>query len=284
MKTRKEALNETSSRLITGARALDEALELLKLRTAFLKKAEVSKEKGLRKAPEGTLKVSRSNNRIQYYHRTDPHDKNGRFIQSKELKLAYRLAQKAEDQKELVVLRNEIAYIGRFLENYPRRAEDVYEALTPERRLLVLPLEESDEEFIKNWQSQEFIPHPIPPENDGLVTENGETVRSRAELTIANMLKLMKIPYFYEKPLYLEGAGTVYPDMTALCVRDRVEKYIEYFGMMHIPEYSAKAVKKINDYEKNGIYLGERLIAIFEAEGEPLNTRHVRALLQRHFL
>ena len=132
--------------------------------------------------------------------------------------------------------------------------------------------------------AQDFVPHPVPPTDDSLLTENGETVRSRAELILVNMVLHMQIPYFYEKPLYLEGERTVYPDLTARCVRERREKYIEYFGMMSDPEYAAKAVRRINCYENSGYYLGKRLIAIFEAEGTPLSTRHMRDLLQRHFL
>ena len=270
--------------VISRNRTLASAMELLKQRRAFLLKAIELKEKQLKRAPEGTLRISNSNGREQYYHRIDSKDKCGNYIPQRKIKLVHGLAQKTEDKKELPLLKRELAFIDEFFKKYPMPAESVYEGLSEERKKLVLPLEESNDEFVKRWLAQEFVPHPVPPMDNSLVTENGDVVRSRAELILINDAIQMGIPNFYEKPLYLAGEGTVYPDMTGLCVRERVEKYVEYFGMMHDPEYAARAVHKINCYEKNGIYLGERLIAIFEAEGEPLNTRHVKDLLRKHFL
>ena len=269
--------------LILSSRKVDEALYLLIQRKEYLEKAAALKEKQLKKIPEGTLRISRSENRVQYYQITEPEDRRGIYIPQSNMKLVHQLAQKTEDQKELAAIKKELAHINRFISKYPGRAESVYEALSEERKKLVLPLEEPFDEFVKRWLAQEFVPHPVPPEDDGPVTDRGDTVRSRAELIIINMAIQMGIPNQYEKPLYLEGEGTVYPDMTGLSI-DRVEKYVEYFGGMNDPEYAARAVHKINSYERNGIYLGERLIAIFEAEGEPLDTRHLRDLLQKHFL
>ncbi len=269
--------------LTLSSRKVDEALHLLSQRKEYLQKAAFLKEKQLKKIPEGTLRISRSENRVQYYQITEPGDRLGVYIPQSNMKLVHQLAQKTEDQKELGAIKKELAHINRFISKYPRRAESVYEALSEERKKLVLPLEEPFEEFVKRWLAQEFVPHPVPPGDESLVTERGDAVRSRAELILINAAIRMGIPNFYEKPLYLEGEGTVYPDMTGLSI-DCVEKYVEYFGGMNDPEYAARTVHKINSYERNGIYLGERLIAIFEAEGEPLNTRHVKDLLQKHFL
>lgn len=268
---------------LSGSVAYTQLISFAEARREYL--TEVIKKCGdrLKNAPQGQLRLSTQRGKPTHYWRKDENDKQGIYIPRSSMDLARRLAQKTADEHTRRVAEKELAHINRFISKYPRRAESVYEALSEDRKKLVLPLEEPFEEFVKRWLAQEFVPHPVPPEDDGLVTDRGDTVRSRAELIIINMAIQMGIPNHYEKPLYLEGEGTVYPDMTGLSI-DRVEKYVEYFGGMNDPEYAARAVHKINSYERNGIYLGERLIAIFEAEGEPLNTRHVKDLLQKHFL
>lgn len=273
-----------SGRGSDGHLSYEGLIRCAEVRKQFLEDVIKKCENELSYAPDGELRVSSKRKKPTYYWRKNDSDKQGTYLSASSMELAEKLAQKSADKRTLQVSEKELKYVTRFLDNYPPHAESVYAGLSETRKKLVLPLEEPDEEFAKSWQVEEYVTNPIPPMDDGLVTERGEIVRSRAELIIANMLNQMKIPYHYEKPLYLEGEGTVYPDMTALNIRERQEKYIEYFGMMHDPDYAAKAVRKIRNYEKSGYYLGDRLIAIFEAGGEPLDTRYVRDLLRKHFL
>lgn len=53
---------------------------------------------------------------------------------------------------------------------------------------------------------------------------------------------------------------------------------------MDDPLYARKAVRKIELYEENEIYPGERLILTFETEKEVLNTRTVQQLVSRYLL
>ena len=45
-----------------------------------------------------------------------------------------------------------------------------------------------------------------------ILTEKGESVKSKSEKIIADKLNMMNIPYCYEVPLYLKGYGYVKPD------------------------------------------------------------------------
>ena len=45
--------------------------------------------------------------------------------------------------------------------------------------------------------------------------------------------------------------------------------------------YARSAIKKIEAYEKNGIYLGERLIITFETSESVLNTNTIENIVQR---
>lgn len=42
--------------------------------------------------------------------------------------------------------------------------------------------------------------------------------------------------------------------------------------MMDNPDYSEKAMIKIDTYERNGLFLGERLLISYETLKRPLNT------------
>ena len=58
-----------------------------------------------------------------------------------------------------------------------------------------------------------------------------------------------------------------------MCIRDRDE-----------PVYAQNAVRKIQAYEENDIYPGERLILTFETEKIVLDTRMIESLVYRYLL
>lgn len=74
----------------------------------------------------------------------------------------------------------------------------------------------------------------------------------------------------------------MYPDFTFLSPRTGQEIYWEHEGMMDKPEYARSAVRKIEQYMKNGIYPGERLILTFETEQSLLNQKILESLVERY--
>ena len=58
--------------------------------------------------------------------------------------------------------------------------------------------------------------------------------------------------------------GTVYPDFTFLSKKTGEEIYWEHNGMVDNPVYARNMVRKIECYENNGIFPGERLILTYE--------------------
>lgn len=118
-----------------------------------------------------------------------------------------------------------------------------------------------------------------------IITEKGERVRSKSEKILADYFYRNNIIiYKYEKPLFLKGYGTVYPDFTFLSRKTGEEIYWEHEGMMDKSDYAKTAVKKLESYQKNGIYLGERLIATFETEQTLLNSQIIEQLAQKYLL
>ena len=106
-------------------------------------------------------------------------------------------------------------------------------------------------------------------------------LRHGIEKILADYFYHKGIPYQYEKPLLLQGFGVVYPDFTFLSPRTRREIYWEHDGKMDDPAYAKSAVRKIDTYQKNGIYPGENLILTFETSDIPLNTRTIQEMVRR---
>lgn len=117
-----------------------------------------------------------------------------------------------------------------------------------------------------------------------LFTERGEKVRSKSEKILADKLYSMGIPYRYEYPLKLGRYGTVYPDFTLLNVKTRKEYLLEHFGMMDNPEYCQKALLKIEEYARCGIYPGKNLLCTFETSRKSPNMTIIEQMLDKFLL
>lgn len=72
---------------------------LIEERIQCLEQMVVQKEKELRKAPSGILKINKHGNGWQYYMRENEKDKNGKYIKKTNEKLIKSLAQKVYDEK-----------------------------------------------------------------------------------------------------------------------------------------------------------------------------------------
>ena len=90
------------------------------------------------------------------------------------------------------------------------------------------------------------------------------------------------ICYKYEKPLRLRGVGIVYPDFTFLSPTTGGEIYWEHDGRMDDPIYARSAIKKLQAYEENGIYIGEKLIATFETSESIISTKIIENKVEKY--
>ena len=92
------------------------------------------------------------------------------------------------------------------------------------------------------------------------------------------------IRYKYECPLYLNNFGYVYPDFTFFSPKTMEEIYWEHEGMMDNVEYAQAAVKKIDLYEQNNIFPGERLILTFETSATVINSKLLKMMTEKYLL
>ncbi len=241
------------------------------------------KEHALQGVPKGTLRISCSQGRTQFYHRKEKEDRRGTYITEKEHNLIKRLAQKEYDQKVLRTVKEELRVVERCMAGYQvTEPEFIYEQMHKERKKLITPIRVSDEEYLKQWEAVEYLGKEFAENAPEYYTAKNERVRSKSEWMIANMLKDEGIPYRYEYPIKLKGLGQVHPDFMVLNTRNRKEYYWEHFGMMDDMEYLERALYKISMYEQNDIYVGEGLIVTYETVAHPLNPKEVISKIQRY--
>ena len=245
----------------------------------------IKAEQSLKTAPEGILRVSKSGNSEQYYRRMDEKDKNGKYIKKKNAELIHGLAQKDYDEDVLKMAKVQKERIDRFLKQYKSDCvKNVYDNLAQERQRLIEPYILPDEQYVRLWENRKYSGKEFFADVPEIYTEKGERVRSKSEKILADKFRLMNIPYLYECPLYLKGYGIVYPDFTLLNKRTRKEYYLEHFGRMDDAEYSEKVVRKIETYQKNGIYPGEKLLMTYETGKSSMNMKLVEQMVRKYLL
>ena len=147
---------------------------------------------------------------------------------------------------------------------------------------LIHPIEPTWEDQLAEWMKEDYKKKEFQENSTVIITERGERVRSKSEKILADYFYQKNIPYKYEAPLYLVGAGIIYPDFTFLSSKTRQEIYWEHEGMMDDEIYARNVIRKIHTYEKNGIYPGERLILTFETKAVALDTQIVKELVCKY--
>lgn len=91
-------------------------------------------------------------------------------------------------------------------------------------------------------------------------TVNGDKVRSKSEVIIANLLADNSIDYEYEQKLEYDNGRWIEPDFT-IKKEDGTELYWEHLGMLGVESYDNRWLEKQDIYEK---YFPDRLLVTYE--------------------
>ncbi len=257
--------------------------ESVNKRIDYLQQIVKEKRQSLAKAPEGMVRGNRHGAGWQYYYRKNSNEKNGIYIKKKNLSFARALGQKEYDNKILQGVEKELKLLNQLAAVYEQGTiEEIYQQLPPSHRQIVRPIEIPIEEYVEQWQDISFQTKAFSEDAPLFYTNKGERVRSKSEMLIANLLAYHNIPYHYEKPLYLKGYGTVYPDFTLLDVRKRKEVYWEHMGMLDDRDYREKALDKLATYFLNSFMPGDQLILSFETGRQPLNMKVIEKIVEQY--
>ena len=242
---------------------------------------QVARER-LKDAPEGKLRITKSHGHSQYYHCVGE-EKGGTYIAKGNDELIRKLAQKTYDEKVLRLSEKRLAQIKKLTATYEEdEISKIYLGENEIRRKLIIPIEQTWEQMLSEWKAKTYEGKEFQEGMPVIMTEKGERVRSKSEKILADYFYHRGIEYKYECPLYLKGVGTIYPDFTILSKKTGQEIYWEHNGMVDTPAYARKMVRKINAYERNGIFPGERLILTYETEQTVLDMEKIEQRIQRY--
>lgn len=269
-----------------------DVLPLLQEKAKMLADLIYAKERDLKKAPVGRLRIAKRGGQEQCFHVTRGTPQCGKYIPVDNQRLARSLAQKDYDQKILPELKRMLSLLDGSIEFFRTdKLDKVCEIMRPGRRKLVVPVHMSDEEFVKSWLSVPYAGKEFDEGTPEILTARGERVRSKSEAIIADTLYRLSIPYKYECPkrfsdFRVKGKRTfmMFPDFTCLNVRMRREFVWEHFGLMGNSEYSAQVAWKIACYEANGFFLGRNVIASMESDEVPLDAQKVERIARYYLL
>ena len=251
----------------------------------ILKTIAQKASKALKDAPDGAIVFCHKNGSIQYYHRlkSNRDSTHGTYIRKKNRAFAEKLAQAEYNRAVLKTAESQIKLLSGFVDHYiPDPIQKVYLNMPPEKQTLIKPYVPTNEQYAQQWVSQKYSGLQFNQDAAVFLTESGEKVRSKSEKMIADKLALLGIPYRYECPLKLNNT-TVYPDFTLLNVKTRKVVYYEHFGMMDDPVYCNRAIKKMHDYQMNGLSFDTNLIVTFETKSFPLDLRVVEKMIKNAF-
>ena len=254
--------------------------ELLNLKKLAEKQIGKLKYKG---DPVYHIKIDSDSQQI--YLRTKSDQSKGKYLPAKKLSTAKQIATYdylkeiiRQIDRELKSLERAIKTCGKY------NPESYYSTLCKGRQKLINPIKPTDEQYVEKWLSEPYEGGSFALDDDSeFYTDKNERVRSKSEILIANALKKYNIPYKYECPLYLEGLGVIRPDFSVLNVKQRKLLYWEHLGKMDDEEYARTNVNRINFYEKNGVFKGDRLIVTWETSKTPLDTKLLDMVI-RHYL
>ena len=181
------------------------------------------------------------------------------------LELAYALtihkAQGSEFKLTFVVLPNPCRLLSREL---------LYTALTRQRNRVVV-FHQGDRHQIKRYAEAHYseaarrltnlFDAPMPVELEGKFLEmdlihktlRGDSVRSKSEVIIANMLYEKGIDYEYELQFVGKDGGIRYPDFTIEDAETGLNVYWEHLGLLSNPVYRKRWEKKLAWYQEQGV-------------------------------
>ena len=229
----------------------------------------------MRRFPDGRVSVKQQGNRYYYYHVIDGKEK---YLSKNDFDMIRALVQKAYVKDIIKASESEINLIRDVLHGYcVTSPEEVLDNLPEARKKFITPVYVGNR-FAVDWANE---PYDKPIVLNGFSTLKGDKVRSKSEVIFADRLLIKGVPYKYECPVMINGK-IIHPDFTALRRSDNKLVYIEHGGMLDKPEYAESFVNRINDYNKEGIYLGDRLFLTFETSNTPLDVSVIDNLIDTH--
>lgn len=267
-------------------------------REEILKNAIENAKEKLKDAPEGNLVVRNQRGHLRYYQRLSRTPIKDLYLGKAEEQRIRALQEKEYYLGILMAAENELDALRKInkINDKATKFEQVYFSLPEIKRNLISPCYAADieeakqkiEKECKFWQKESLERKGVDKDLH-LITLNGEKVRSKSELIIADRLKTSGVPYYYEGKYIFDGGGfngyqVWFPDFQVLNKRTGDMFFWEHFGLMDNPEYCASSQFKLETYAKHGIIMGKNLIVTMESSTHTLNVEYVDRLIDEFLI
>ncbi len=209
-----------------------------------------------------------------------------KFINKDNMKLVKLLAQKQYYWHLQSIIEINLKVLKHLVERYcPEKMDRVFDELSDECKDFITPLKGSREDRIREWYEEKYEMNSAYPENLRYETEQGELVRSKSEVIIANILYQHRdvLLYKYECPLKVKVAGKIiiiYPDFKIMNIRTGKITYWEHAGLMDMSDYADDFVRKVNTYINNNLLVGRDVVFSYETSENPLDTSVLRRMVE----
>ena len=253
--------------------------EYLQFQLELLNKIEKKNRSNLDKlcfSPIVSIQSTSSNGCCQFTYRSKNSTKKT-YIRKDDHKKIIPIIQKEYEEDLAATIKKNKKSLITFLNSYDENCiKNAFNNLGKGRQMLVTPIISTDEQYICSWHEAHKGGQNTYIEGCKYKTALGETVRSKSEMILANIFYNSGIPYEYEPKLILPNGKIKYPDFALLNVRERKTCYWEHLGLITDENYAINNFKKIADYEKNGLVVGDNLIISLETPEAPLDIRLVK--------
>lgn len=231
-------------------------------------------QKRLKEYPEGHLLIAKDRQYLKWFHKKA--DGTTIYLPKSEKNQAKILAEKHLIETRLKANLDELEATEKYLKMSIDSTMAVSDLLAPDSKYsdLLCDKYKTNLSILSEWEDAVFDTNTGYTEHLTIYSPTGNVVRSKSEMMIDMYLADHNAVYRYESKLELADGSFLFPDFTVL-QKNGSKKYWEHCGRMDSPQYVDQFLKKIDVYEKNGIYVNESLFLTFETQSAPLQMSDI---------
>ncbi len=219
-----------------------------------------------------TIYVKHDEERVKFYKK----------VNGKQSYISYKESAQLIEISRNMLYKEAVNLIDNELKSISFSFEKAYDKLPEEIKKIAHFQILMNDNYVEKWKNK-YHSSMAKPDNTEFFSANGEHVRSKSELIIADMLKRYSVPYHYE-PSILLGKQLKCPDFLVLNIKTRKEYIWEHFGKMDNPDYCKSAIEKLSFYEEHGYSSGENLIITMESSLQSLDTQYAEKIIKKYLL
>lgn len=238
--------------------------------------------------PEGRLSAKRVRGSIHYYH-VDEKTRKQTYIPKSRIDLIHQLKQKRYIKKAIKIMEENLRLQEAVMKKYK-----AYDQRSLQK---MMPLSDSDDlldEFeqkyfpdLHKWAEGPYRKNPYYPEHLRHTTSFGLKVRSKSEMSIAELLHAMGIPFRYDAEIKVRdkyyNKKVRYVDFL-IKLPDGSYIVWEHMGLFKKESYRAENFEKITEYFMDGIFMPNNLIITMDGPNDEFDNLAVERIIKGQIL